>query len=158
MYRRCKLKRSEKWYFKLKHHCLAKERLTAEQFEVLTGLTQTEIECYFKQSSRHIKKRLLRLGKVVRYQKSKQAEISSDWLTLRRELGQKLCLYSDTIGIQRVTQEAHDLEYGLALLASIDRRKAIIWSIRLRKAMPEFSVKVASVPRLTLLFNQLNND
>ncbi len=158
MYRWCKLKRSEKWYFKLKHHCLAKEHLIIEQFDVLTGLTQEEIECYFKQSSRHIKNRLLRLGKVVRYQKSKQAEISSDWLVLIRELGQKSCMYSDSIGIESITQEVNDLEYGLALLATIDRRKAIIWSIRLRKAMPEFSVKVASVPRLTILFNQLNKD
>ncbi|GIB24651.1 hypothetical protein VCSRO185_3457 [Vibrio cholerae] len=152
------MKRSEKWYFKLKHHCLTKERLTTEQFDVLTGLTQEEIESYFKQSSRHIKNRLIRLGKVARYQKSKKAEISSDWLVLSRELGKKLCMYSDSIGIKSINQEANDLEYGLALLAAIERRKGIIWSIRLRMVMPEFSIKVASVPRLTHLFNQLNND
>ncbi len=156
MCRRYELKRSEKWYFKFKHHCLANERLTVEQFEVITGLTQMEIECFFNKSSRHIKKRLLCLGKVVRYQKSKQAKISYDWITLHRELGQKVCLYSDTVGIHEVLHEAHDLEYGLALLTIIDRRQAIIWAMRLRIIVPEFSVKIVSPPRLRFLYEKLS--
>ncbi|HHE0548378.1 TPA: hypothetical protein ACN362_004595 [Vibrio parahaemolyticus] len=152
------MKRSEKWYFKLKHHCLGNEYLTVEQFEVLTGLTEAEIDSFFKQSRRQIRQFLLHLGKIVRYQKSKQLEISSDWSTLRHELGQKLCLYSDSIGIQKICQEGHDLEYGLALLANIDRRKAVTWAIRLKKNLPDFAINVASIPRLTILLNQLNQD
>ncbi len=137
---------------------MGNEYLTVEQFEVLTGLTEAEIDSFFKQSRRQIRQFLLHLGKIVRYQKSKQLEISSDWSTLRHELGQKLCLYSDSIGIQKICQEGHDLEYGLALLANIDRRKAVIWAIRLKKNLPDFAINVASIPRLTILLNQLNQN
>ncbi|EGQ8084522.1 hypothetical protein ABF107_002592 [Vibrio parahaemolyticus] len=152
------MKRSEKWYFKLKHHCLGNEYLTVEQFEVLTGLSEAEIESFFKESRSQIRQFLLRLGKIVRYQKSKQAEISSDWSTLRHELGQRVCLYSDSIGIHKVSQEGHDLEYGLALLANVDRRKAVTWAIRLKKKLPDFAIDVTSLPRLAILLNQINQD
>ncbi|AMG31605.1 hypothetical protein AL542_15545 [Grimontia hollisae] len=152
------MKRSEKWYFRLKHHCLAKEHLTKEQFESLTQLSDEEVDAFFQQSSRHIKKRMSCLGKVVRYQNAKKAEISHEWPTLRQELGQKLCLWSDALGIKPVKGHADDVTLGLAMLANTDRKKAMIWSIRLKKALPDFLIEVKSVPRLQQLLLQINKD
>ncbi|TNZ33573.1 hypothetical protein CGK50_24070, partial [Vibrio parahaemolyticus] len=42
--------------------------------------------------------------------------------------------------------------------ANIDRRKAVTWTIRLKKNLPDFAINVASIPRLTILLNQLNQD
>lgn len=144
------MKKYKYYHQKNLHYGLAKLEINQEQFQVLTSLDDEELEhCLsFKRSKLRTMIRIM--GTIVKYQESKKNITDTSWLTYRDALTQELSLLSDIFGLYDIDipLDAEIDELGLGLLSVVNRRQAVLCSLRLKKSMPDIELKVKSPERL----------
>ncbi|MDH5999651.1 hypothetical protein, partial [Vibrio aestuarianus] len=77
------------------------------------------------------------------------------WLIYRDVLTQELSLLSDVFGLYDIPLNAEIDELGLSLLSAVNRRQAVLCSLRLKKSMPDIELKVKSPERLRFFIKHI---
>ncbi|EOG7723927.1 hypothetical protein ACLIN9_004352, partial [Vibrio parahaemolyticus] len=131
------MKKYNRVYQRVLHYYLSKAQLAEEEFLVLTTLTEEEIESFFWDRIKTVRKVIYLLGQIVEYQKSKRDIDYLSWVEMQALIPRELCLISDSIGLHTQIDVTDKNSLGLGLLSSIDRRKAIVWGLRLKYSAPE---------------------
>ncbi|HHG3164440.1 TPA: hypothetical protein ACPVW4_004557 [Vibrio parahaemolyticus] len=150
------MKKYNRVYQRVLHYYLSKAQLAEEEFLVLTTLTEEEIESFFLDRIKTVRKVIYLLGQIVEYQKSKRDIDYLSWGGRQALIPRELCLISDSIGLHTQIDVTDKNSLGLGLLSSIDRRKAIVWGLRLKHSAPEQNLTVDSGARLRYLINRIS--
>ncbi|EGQ7830763.1 hypothetical protein [Vibrio parahaemolyticus] len=150
------MKKYNRVYQRVLHYYLSKAQLAEEEFLVLTTLTEDEIESFFWDRIKTVRKVIYLLGQIVEYQKSKRDIEYLSWIGTQALIPRELCLISDSIGLHTKIDVTDKNSLGLGLLSSIDRRKAIVWGLRLKHSAPEQMLTVDSGARLRYLINRIS--
>ncbi|EMN6297067.1 hypothetical protein WB514_004574 [Vibrio parahaemolyticus] len=150
------MKKYNRVYQRVLHYYLSKAQLAEEEFLVLTTLTEEEIESFFLDRIKTVRKVIYLLGQIVEYQKSKRDIEYLSWIGTQALIPRELCLISDSIGLHTKIDVTDKNSLGLGLLSSIDRRKAIVWGLRLKHSAPEQMLTVDSGARLRYLINRIS--
>lgn len=74
------MKKYNRVYQRVLHYYLSKAQLVEEEFLVLTTLTEEEIESFFLDRIKTVRKVIYLLGQIVEYQKSKRDIDYLSWL------------------------------------------------------------------------------
>ncbi|RFD44488.1 hypothetical protein H330_013795, partial [Vibrio parahaemolyticus 3631] len=131
------MKKYNRVYQRVLHYYLSKAQLAEEEFLVLTTLTEEEIESFFLDRIKTVRKVIYLLGQIVEYQKSKRDIDYLSRVGMQALIPRELCLISDSIGLHTQIEVTDKNSLGLGLLSSIDRRKAIVWGLRLKHSAPK---------------------
>ncbi|EGQ9306863.1 hypothetical protein F7U82_15350 [Vibrio parahaemolyticus] len=150
------MKKYNRVYQRVLHYYLSKAQLTEEEFLVLTTLTEEEVESFFWDRIKTVRKVIYLLGQIVEYQKSKRDIEYLSWISSQALIPRELYLISDSIGLHTQIDVTDKNSLGLGLLSSIDRRKAIVWGLRLKHSAPEKMLTVDSGARLRYLINRIS--
>lgn len=125
---------------------------------MLTTLDAKEVNDYFNYSTLNIKRMIQQLGTIALYQRCKlnSSVDSQQFIRLRQTMPRNLHLWSDCVGVDDIGSLAgfSELQLGLSLFSNVDRRKAIIWSLRLKINLSENFFKVKSLERLRFVINR----
>ncbi|EGR4255104.1 hypothetical protein DDN41_17775 [Vibrio cholerae] len=150
------MKKYNRVYQHVLHYYLSKAQLAEEEFLVLTTLTEEEIQSFFFDRIKTVRKVVYLLGQIVEYQKSKRDINYLSSIGMQALIPRELCLISDSIGLHTKIDVTDKNSLGLGLLSSIDRRKAIVWGLRLKHSAPEQKLTVDSGARLRYLINRIS--
>ncbi|MDE1265079.1 hypothetical protein [Vibrio aestuarianus] len=144
------MKKYKYYHQKIVHYGLTKFDINQEQFQVLTSLDDEELEHYLSFKRSKLRTMIRIMGTIVKYQESKKNITNTSWLTHRDALTQELSLLSDIFGLYDIDipLDAEIDELGLGLLSVVNRRQAVLCSLRLKKCMPDIELKVKSPERL----------
>jgi len=143
------------------HYLLVNRQLPQDEYNVLTSLTESEVQIWFTPSRLKLTKLLKMLGNVAIYQVRKHCAYDRSWLLSQQCLNQRQYLWSDMLGIEIDSDSRISLcpqSLGLALLAEYNPRNAIIWSIRIGLPVPASVFTVRCPARLGLFIAQLARD
>ncbi|WP_434525707.1 hypothetical protein [Photorhabdus asymbiotica] len=136
------MKKSKRHYYKILHYYLVKGFLNEEAFNIITELSDEEIVMWFSSSRTRVSKVIELLSLVAQYQRARLNYTGVDWLGYRKKLLQSYYLWSDAAFFKEIPGGYTSQELGLIVLAAVNRRQAIVWSLRLGVKLPEGRVIV----------------
>lgn len=149
------MKKYKYYHQKFLHYGLTKFDINQEQFQVLTSLNDEELEYCLSLKISKLRTMIHMMGTIVKYQESKQNVTNPSWLIYRDALTQELSLLSDVFGLYDIPLNAEIDELGLSLFSAVDRRQAVLCSLRLKKSMPDIELKVKSPERLQFFIKHI---
>ncbi|CAH8232862.1 hypothetical protein [Vibrio aestuarianus] len=149
------MKRYKYYHQKFLHYGLTKFDINQEQFQVLTSLDDEDLEYYLSLKRSKLCTMIHMMGTIVKYQESKKNNTAPSWLIYRNVLPQELSLLSDVFGLYDIPLNAEIDELGLSLLSVVNRRQAVLCSLRLKKSMPDIELKVKSPERLRFFIKHI---
>ncbi|CAQ85549.1 MULTISPECIES: hypothetical protein [Photorhabdus] len=136
------MKKSKRHYYKILHYYLVKGFLNEEAFNIITELSDEEIVMWFSLSRTRVSKVIELLSLVAQYQRARLNYTGVDWLGYRKKLLQNYYLWSDAAFFKEIPGGYTSQELGLIVLAAVNWRQAIVWSLRLGVKLPEGRVIV----------------
>lgn len=152
------MKKYKKLHQTYLHYLLVNRLLSVDEYNVLTSLTESEIQIWFTPRRAKIAQLVKVLGCAVMYQARKYNACDRSWLLSQQCLNQRQYLWSNTLGIELKpggTTSMCPQKMGLALLAEHNPRHAIIWSMRLGVSVPASVLAVRSPARLGVFIAQI---
>lgn len=145
------MKKYKKLHQTYLHYLLVNRRLSVDEYNVLTSLTESEIQIWFTPRRSKITKLVQILGSAVMYQVRKDYACDRSWLLSQQCLNQRQYLWSNTLEIELhpegMTSKCPQ-KMGLALLAEHNPRNALIWAMRLGVSVPSSALAVRFPSRL----------
>ena len=155
------MKKYKKLHQTYLHYLLVNRRLSVDEYNVLTSLTESEVQIWFTPRRSKIIQLVQVLGRAVMYQARKHYAGDRSWLLSQQCLNQRQYLWSNTLGIELEPDGTTSMcpqKLGLALLAKQNPRHAIIWSMRLGVSVPASILAVRSPARLGVYIAQVAKD
>ncbi len=155
------MKKYKKLHQTYLHYLLVNRRLSVDEYNVLTSLTESEIQIWFTPRRSKITKLVQVLGSAVIYQVRKDYACDRSWLLSHQCLNQKQYLWSNTLGIELDPEGMTSMcpqNLGLALLAEHNPRNALIWAMRLGVSVPVSALIVRFPARLAWYIAQVAKD
>lgn len=128
---------SKRHYNKILHYYLTHRNLSEEAYQVITSLQENDIALWGGGSRKLMGCITDQLALVVKYQQAKLMQQQQQWLHYRNSLSAYDYLLSDAAHFVTIPSGYTDQEQAINLLSVVDRRRAIIWSLRLNIQIPD---------------------
>lgn len=149
------MNRSTRHYDKILHYYLTNGYLNEEAFQVVTGLHPEDIALYFTGSKKKLMAITETLSLVVKYQQAKLKHQQQEWLKYRNRLSAYDYLFSDAADFISIPDGYTDQEQAINLLSVVDRRRAIIWSLRFNIIVPENPIIMKRPECINFIINKI---
>lgn len=131
------MSKSKRHYDKILHYYLAHRDLNEEAYQVVTSTQPSDLALWLTSSKKQMGRITETLSLVVKYQQAKLMHQQQEWLGYRNSLSAYDYLFSDAAHFVTIPDGYTDLEHAINLLAVVDRRRAIIWSLRFNIQLPD---------------------
>lgn len=149
------MSKSKRHYDKILHYYLTHRYLNEEAYQVVTSLQPSEIALFLASSKKQMGSITETLSLVVKYQQAKLLHQQQEWLHYRNSLSAYDYLFSDAAHFVTIPDGYTDQEQAINLLSVVDRRRAIIWSLRFNIKIPDNPIIMQRPECINFIINKI---
>lgn len=146
---------SKRHYNKILHYYLTHRDLNEEAYQVITSVQPNDIALLLTNSKKKMEKIAEKLVLIVRYQQAKLLRQQQEWLRYRSSLSAYDYLFSDAAHFMVIPDGYTDQEQAINLLSVVDRRRAIICSLRLNIQIPDNPIILKRPECINFIINNI---